>query len=326
VPVNLARLSAVAALALIAGGCGAGAAKKTSEPVPRSPAWQRATPQQEGIDVRVLDKADLTGVTSLLVARHGRLVVERYYGIQAADRVPVFSITKSVVSALVGIALGEGRLRSADEHLADIVPGADRRITLRHLLSMTAGYGRQLNFGPLDPSTLANRPLVGPPGTTFRYDSGSSDLLAAVLARVTGMTAAEYAGRRLFGPLGIRDVRWPGSHGGSGIVLRPRELLAFGQLYLDRGIWQGKRIIPASWVRASTRVHIDIPPGQGVTSAYGYDWWVETRGEPFFAAHGYLGQILAVFPRLDEVVLVTSSGEGFGTSDVVRSVVGATRP
>jgi CubicO group peptidase (beta-lactamase class C family) len=324
-PLNLARLSAVAALALIASGCGAGAAKKRSEPVPRSPAWQQATPQQEGIDIRALDKADFTGVTSLLVARHGRLVVERYYGIQAADRVPVFSITKSVVSALVGIALAEKRLRGVDERLADIVPGADRRIALRHLLSMTAGYGRQLNFGPLDPSTLANRPLVSPPGTTFRYDSGSSDLLAAVLARVTGMTAAEYARRRLFGPLGIRDVRWPGSHGGSGIVLRPRDLLAFGQLYLDGGTWKGKRIVPASWVRASTRVQIDIPPGQGVTSGYGYDWWVETRGKRFFAAHGYLGQILAVFPRLDEVVLVTSSGEGFGTSDVVRRVVEATR-
>jgi CubicO group peptidase (beta-lactamase class C family) len=317
------RLSAAVALALIASGCGA-SAEQAAKPIPRSPAWQRATPLAEGIDVHALDRADLKGVTSLLVARHGRLVVERYYGIQAADRVPVFSITKSVVSALVGIALAEKRLRGVNQHLADFVPGADRRITLRHLLSMTAGYGRQLNYGPTDAPTLANRPLVGPPGTTFRYDSGSSDLLGAVLARVTGMTAAEYARRRVFGPLGIRGVRWPGSHGGSGIVLRPRELLAFGQLYLDGGTWKGKRIVPASWVRASTSVQIDVPPAQGVTNGYGYDWWVETRGERFFAAHGYLGQVLAVFPHLDEVVLVTSSGEGF--SDVVRSVVDATRP
>jgi CubicO group peptidase (beta-lactamase class C family) len=317
------RLSAAVAVALIASGCGAGA-ERAAKLVPHSPAWQRATPQQEGIDVHALDRADLTGVTSLLVARHGRLVVERYYGIQAADRVPVFSITKSVVSALVGIALAEQRLRGVDQHLADFVPGADRRITLRHLLSMSAGYGRQLNFGPTDAPTLANRPLVSPPGTTFRYDSGSSDLLAAVLARVTGMTAAEYARRHLFEPLGIRGVRWPGSHGGSGILIRPRELLAFGQLYLDGGKWRGKRVVPASWVGASTRLQIDVPPVQGVTNGYGYDWWVETRGERFFAAHGYLGQVLAVFPHLDEVVLVTSSGEGF--SDVVRRVVEATRP
>jgi CubicO group peptidase (beta-lactamase class C family) len=309
----------------LATGCGTSAPRK-AEPVPRSPAWQRATPQQEGIDIHALDQADLTGVTSLLVARHGRLVVERYYGIQAADRIPVFSITKTVVSALVGIALEEGRLRSVDERLAEIVRGADPRITLRHLLSMSAGYGRALNYGPTDASTLAGRPLVSEPGTTFRYDSGSSDLLAAVLARVTGMRAAEYAQQRLFGPLGIRDERWPGSHGGSGIVLRPRDLLAFGQLYLDGGMWNGRLIVPASWVRTSTRVHIAVQPGQGVTSGYGYDWWVETHGRHFFAAHGYLGQILAIFPKLDEVVLVTSSGEGFGTSDVVRRIVLATRP
>jgi CubicO group peptidase (beta-lactamase class C family) len=319
----LGRLSVAVAVIFLGSGC-AGRVDRTVETPPRTPVWERGTPQQEGIDLRVLDRADLTGVTSLLVARHGRLVVERYYGIQAADRVPVFSITKSVVSALVGIALAEQRLRGVEQHLADSVPGADRRITLRHLLSMSAGYGRQLNYGPTDGPTLANRPLVSPPGTTFRYDSGSSDLLAAVLAHVTGMTAAEYARRRLFEPLGIRDVRWPGSHGGSGILLRPRELLAFGQLYLDGGTWKGKRIVPASWVRASTRVQIDVPPAQGVTNGYGYDWWVETRGERFFAAHGYLGQVLAVFPHLDEVVLVTSSGEGF--SDVVHRVVEATRP
>jgi CubicO group peptidase (beta-lactamase class C family) len=319
----LGRLSVAVAVIFLGSGC-AGRVDRTAETPPRTPVWERGTPRQAGIDLRVLDRADLTGVTSLLVARHGRLVVERYYGIQAADRVPVFSITKSVVSALVGIALAEQRLRGVDQHLAEIVPGADRRITLRHLLSMSAGYGRQLNYGPTDAPTLANRPLVSPPGTMFRYDSGSSDLLAAVLARVTGMTAAEYARRRLFEPLGIRDVRWPGSYGGSGIVLRPRELLAFGQLYLDGGTWKGKRIVPAWWVRASTRVQVGVPPAQGVTNGYGYDWWVETRGERFFAAHGYLGQVLAVFPHLDEVVLVTSSGEGF--SDAVRRVVEATRP
>jgi CubicO group peptidase (beta-lactamase class C family) len=191
---------------------------------------------------------------------------------------------------------------------------------------MSAGYGRALNYGPTDAPTLANRPLVSAPGTTFRYDSGSSNLLAAVLARVTGITAAEYARRRLFGPLGIQDVRWPGSGGGSGLVIRPRDLLALGQLYLDGGTWNGKRIVPASWVRASTRAQIDVLPGQGITSNYGYDWWVETRSDHFFAAHGYRGQVLAVFPRLDEVVLVTSSGEGRGTSAVVRRVVDATRP
>src|SRR4029453_2479105 len=112
--------------------------------------------------------------------------------------------------------------------VAHFIPGADPRIRLRHLLSMTAGYGRALNLGDTEASALAGRPLVSRPGTTFNYDSGSSDLLAAVLTRATGMSPAEYARRSLFGPMGIRDVRWPGSHGASGLLLRPRELLAFG--------------------------------------------------------------------------------------------------
>jgi CubicO group peptidase (beta-lactamase class C family) len=258
-------------------------------------------------------QTELPGVTSVLVAKHGRIVREDYYGgLRATDRVPVFSITKSVVSALVGIALAEGRLQSVAQPVAHFIPGADPRIRLRHLLSMTAGYGRGLNFGDTEASVLAGRPLVSRPGTTFNYDSGSSDLLAAVLTRATGMSPAEYARRSLFGPMGIRDVRWPGSHGGSGLLLRPRELLAFGQLYLDHGSRHGRRVVPASWVRSSTSTHIRVEPRQGITDGYGYDWWIETRGQPFFAAHGYLGQALVVFPRLDEVVLVTSSREDYG--------------
>jgi CubicO group peptidase (beta-lactamase class C family) len=256
---------------------------------------------------------DTSGITSVLVARHGRVLRESYYdGVKANDRLPIFSVTKSVVSALVGIALAEGRLRSVDERLEDFFPGADRRIRLRHLLSMTAGYGRQLNFGDTDGATLAERPLVNAPGLTFNYDSGSSDLLAAILTRVTHVSVADYAQRRLFTPMGIRDVRWPGSHGGSGLLLRPRELLAFGQLYLDDGAWNGRQIVPAGWVRTSTRSQVRVARQRGPTDGYGYDWWVETARTPFFAAHGYLGQVLVVFPRLDEVVVVTSQHEDFG--------------
>lgn len=320
------RLSVTILLLSIACGCAAGHENRSAPPS-RAPAWQRSTPQQEGIDPQALEDIDLRGITSVLVARHGRLVIERYYhGVGATDSLPVFSITKSVVSALVGIALAEGRLSGTDERLADALPGVTKRpLTIGQLLSMTAGFGRQLSFGSSDPTVLANRPLANPPGTAFVYDSGSADLLASVLARVTGKTAAEYARRKLFGPLGVGDASWPGSHGGSGLVLRPRALLAFGQLYLDGGTWRGRRILPANWVRVSTRAHVDVPPGQGVTDAYGYGWWVQRSGGlRFFAAHGYLGQILAVFPHLDEVVLVSASGERIGTFDVVQRVVEAT--
>jgi CubicO group peptidase (beta-lactamase class C family) len=251
------------------------------------------TPKQAHVNTSVLDRADTRGLTSLLVARHGKLVVERYFnGTRAGDRLPVFSITKSVTSALVGIAIADGRLAGVDEPLY-----LRRQITLRELLSMTAGFGRDLTFRDDDPATLANRPLVNEPGTTFAYDSGSSDLVAAALRHATGVTEADYARRRLFVRMGIRDVRWPGSHGASGLLLRARELLAFGQLYLDGGVWRGKRIVASSWIRASTREH---------TPGYGYGWWVDRDA---FAARGYLGQALVVMPSLDEVVLVTASGK-----------------
>jgi len=251
--------------------------------------------------------SDLRGITSVLVARHGKLVTEHYYGgTQADDRLPVFSITKSVVSALVGIAIANGSFRGVDERLP-----WRRQITLGELLSMTAGYGRSAGFGDADAPTLARRPLANTPGTAFAYDSGSTDLVADMLERATGSSIAAYARRRLFAPLGIRDARWPGGHGASGLLLRPRELLAFGQLYLDGGVRNGRRIVPLRWVRRSTRAHVRVRRGLG----YGYGWWIRPRS---FAGYGYLGQVLAVFPRRDEVVLVTSSREDARPLELVR--------
>jgi CubicO group peptidase (beta-lactamase class C family) len=309
------RLTIVFAVAVVA-GCAA--SERAANPAPRTPAWQRTSPERAGIDLRAaLDSADLRGITSLLVARHGKLAVERYFGgTHAGDRLPVFSITKSVTSALVGLAIADGHLTGLTERLP-----WRRQITLGQLLSMSAGYGRSLNFQDADAAALAGRPLVNKPGTTFAYDSGSLDLVADLLADATATSAADYARRRLFAPMGIRDVLWPGSHGASGLQLRPRELLAFGQMYLDGGVWRGKRIVPTSWVRSSTRAQIAVPPDQGIYSGYGYGWWVAPKS---FAAHGYLGQVLAIFPRLDEVVAVTSSRADGRTFHIVRRVANAT--
>src|SRR4051812_39367002 len=144
------------------------------------------------------------------------------------------SITASFTSALVGLAISDGYLKGTGERLP-----WRRKVTVGRLLSMTAGYAPSVNFKRADPETLAERPLLNTPGT-FAYDGGSMDLLADLLARATGMSPAEYARRRLFGRIGITDVRWPGSRGSSGLLLRPRDLLAFGQLYLDGGVWHGK--------------------------------------------------------------------------------------
>jgi CubicO group peptidase (beta-lactamase class C family) len=254
--------------------------------------------------------ADLRGITSVLVARHGKIVSERYYhGTHADDRLPIFSVTKSVTSALVGLAIADGHLSGVDERLP-----WRKQVTIGQLLSMTAGFAPSVNFQRADAVTLADRPLINRPGT-FAYDSGSMDLLSDLLTRVTGMPAAEFARRRLFGPMGIIGARWPGSRGAPGLVLRPRDLLAFGQLYLDGGVWHGKRIVPARWVRLSTRAHARITPRLG----YGYGWWIRPHS---FEAHGYLGQVLAVYPRREEVVLVTSSREDAKALELVRKIAG----
>lgn len=234
-----------------------------------------------------------SGVTSILVMKHGRIVRESYFGgVNATDRMPVFSVTKSVTSALAGIALVRGELTGLDERLP-----WRRQITAQQLLSMTAGYAPTFNFQPSDPQTLAARARVNRIGT-FGYDSGSLDLIGQLLERATGMSLADYARRRLFGPMGIREVRWPGSRGASGLLLRPRELLAFGELYLE----SGRDIVPADWVRLSTRAHVRIRRGLG----YGYGWFIRPQS---FAGYGYLGQSLTIYPKRDEVIVVTSSSE-----------------
>jgi CubicO group peptidase (beta-lactamase class C family) len=231
-------------------------------------------------------------------------VREDYYGVKSTDRLPVFSITKSVTSALVGIAVADGQL-SLDERLP-----WRRQVTLRQLLSMTAGYAPSFNFQYVDPQSIAARALVNRPGI-FGYDSGSIDLAASMLERATGMSLAEYARRHLFGRLGIRDVRWPGSHGASGLLLRPRDLLTFGELYLH----EGEGVVPASWVRLSTRLQVRVRRGLG----YGYGWWIRPHS---YAAYGYLGQVLAVYPQRDEIVLVTSSREDAKALELVRRIAG----
>jgi CubicO group peptidase (beta-lactamase class C family) len=261
-------------------------------------------------------------VRSLLVARDGRLVFERYYGGGVVNPIfDVYSVTKSVTSALVGIALAERKLESVDQRLVDVFPNYAkngdprlRRLTLAHLLTMRAGFSAD----PIEASgnwtrELMSRPFEHEPGKVFVYDSGSSHLLSAVLTKVTGAQASMLARDRIFRPLGIRGGwRWPDdgqgvSVGGDGLAMRARDLAKLGQLYLPEGRWNGKQVVPAAWVRRSTRKHAVLAPGQG----YGYQWWVQDgpRGTAY-AALGFGGQAIVVLPALDLVVVLTTVPRG----------------
>jgi CubicO group peptidase (beta-lactamase class C family) len=139
-----------------------------------------------------------------------------------------------------------------------------------------------------------------------------------VLTQRTGAPLEDLARRELFRPLGIRTFRWPSdrqgrSLGGTALSLRAPDLLKFGQLYLQRGRWQGRQIVPARWVRESTTTQAVIPGGY----AYGYLWWVNTGPQGGFVAAGAAGQALAVYPRLDLVIAITGAGD-FDRSEVLR--------
>jgi CubicO group peptidase (beta-lactamase class C family) len=282
------------------------------------PAAQAGT----GFDPAALDarlRAE-PGVLSVVVERNGRLVFERYYrGAARSARLDVFSVTKSVTSTLVGIALAEGKLRSLDQRLGDFFPkdvqrARDKRvrkITLRQLLEMRSGY-RDVAAAQSDDwvRTQIDRPLAESPGRGWAYDNGSFHLLSAVLTKATGRTANAYAQRVLLGPLGIASTAWATdgqghSLGNTGLRLSSRELLRLGDLYLHGGLWRGRQVVPAVYVRAATRPYTNLGRGAG----YGYGWWVFGGRPPGFAALGYGGQAIAVYPSQHLVVVVTGSGD-----------------
>jgi len=260
------------------------------------------------------------GMRSIAVAEGGETVWSWHASGQ--DRLSaVYSITKSVLSLLVGIAIHEGLIGGPDDRIGDylLLPkdGHPRlsSIRLRHLLTMTSG----IDWPDFDKPYWAmkrsadgvkfvlSRPVAHEPGTVFAYNTGGSHLLAAILAAAAGSSVLDYARKRLFEPLGIRRVKWNALHGihegGTGLYLKTEDLLKIGMLTVQEGVWEGRRIVPAEWIRESTRpaskgLALYKPP---IFGRYGFHWWVADPAEdrPGYAfALGFSGQYLAVVPSL----------------------------
>ncbi len=264
-------------------------------------------------------------IDSVSVVRHGTLVLDAYVHPYGPERQhAIHSCTKSVVSALIGIAIEEGHIEGVDQRLLDLFPGrgvqgfdpAKASITLEHVLTMSSGLlcrdsylYRWRGLQEMRQSEdwvqyMLDLPMAEEPGTHFEYCNGGSFLLSALLQEATGRTALEVAREHLFGPLGISDVDWPAnpqgiSIGWGEVRMRPHDMLKVGYLYLNRGRWAGEQIVPAKWVAASTRKHIDGTLQIG----YGYQWWV---ADGAYMALGYGGQYILVAPELDMVVVFTS--------------------
>lgn len=297
--------------------------------------WRHAAPAAQGVDSALLDSAVALivqrhpNVQSLLVVRHGYVVLERYFaGRDSTTAFDLRSATKSITSMLVGIAIERKFLRGLDQRIAAIVPDAlagpdvdprKRRITLRNLLTMTSGLdwqeGRATEYSAGYRSwaeAILARPMAADPGRRFNYNSGNAHLLSVAISRTSGMSTREFANRFLFGPLGftIPVLQWPMdptgvNAGGSGLQLSARQLAKLGYLYLNEGCWAGEQVVPAEWVRESTRAW--EKPGGGKDVRYGFLWWLaELRGHRAFEALGYGGQYLIVLPDLDLVVVSTA--------------------
>jgi CubicO group peptidase (beta-lactamase class C family) len=316
--------------------------------------WRTSTPEEQGIDSNVLAnamdaiRARHIPVHSLLIERHGVIVLDAYFHPFADNQLhEVASVTKSVVSTLVGIAIAKNELGDLNAPvvslLPDVAPQADdprkARITLAHMLSMTSGldcssqggrnFLQQMEHSEHWTNFALARRETADPGSTFGYCAGNMEVVSAVLTRRTGASASDFAQRELFSPLGIEQTVWPTdrdgvSHGFADLKLQPRDMAKLGYLWLHNGEWEGRQIVPASYVQAELSPHATVQPDV----QYGYGMWIypnrgHAGGPADFEANGNGGQRIAVVPSQDVVEVTT--GDGLDANDVVALISAAVK-
>jgi len=295
-----------------------------------------------------LEEFGHTNIHSVLVVRHGRLLFEHYrsgedecWGEPLGNvahgpnsKHDLRSVTKSVISLLMGIALDRKLINGIDDSMVNWFPQypdlrtpEKERITLRHLLTMSAGLEWNENVPFSDPKNSAMRmlssadrcryvleqPVVAPGGQIWNYNSGGTLLLEAVIANAAGGALDDVAREFLLEPLGITDFEWTrnlksGILEWGGLRLRSRDLAKIGQLVLNGGNWNGRQIVSQKWVKESTAAHIG--PAH-LTYFYGYQWWlgrslVLGREVPWICAMGHGGQRIFAIPMLDLVAVFTA--------------------
>jgi CubicO group peptidase (beta-lactamase class C family) len=285
-----------------------------------------------GLDAAVEAAAKLPRVHSLLVSWRGQLLLERYFnGVKPTRLANLKSASKSVVSALVGIAIDRSLIAGLDTPIASYFPdllagepdARKRKITVEDLLTMRSGLEStsSRNYGAWVQSAnwvryALRQPLLSDPGTTMQYSTGNTHLLSAILTKVSGTSTWQFARDALARPLGLSLAQWPRDpqgiyFGGNDMLLTPRQMLAFGELYLNGGRANGHQVISARWVSASLESRTRSRRGDRF---YGYGWWIrDLAGYRTAYAWGFGGQFIFLVPDLDLVVVMTSTatvGEG----------------
>lgn len=294
-----------------------------------------ATPESVGIPSRViLDWIDTLerrapDPHSLMILRHGRVVAEGWWAPNGPGlKHTLFSLSKSFTSTAVGLAIAEGRFGLDDTVISLFADQAPRHVSpylaamkVRHLLGMSTGHTQRVVDAVIG-KVRHGRPAKGvreflampvalPPGKRFVYDTPASYMLSALVTRTTGQRLLDYLGPRLFEPLGIEGADWEQDRdgidmGGFGLRTRTEDIARFGQLYLQKGLWGGRRLIDAEWIEAATAKQIESAPNrhQDWAQGYGYQFWRSRDGG--FRADGAFGQLCLVLPRLDLVVAMTA--------------------
>ncbi len=306
----------------------AATATAAAEPV----ALPRSTPEAQGVpSAAILDfvgaaEKNVDALHSLMVLRHGHVVAEGWWEPYRRDDPHVlFSLSKSFASTGIGLAIAEGRVSLDDTVLsffpeeAPAEPSENLKgMRVRDLLAMSTGHHADAiePFPYMDPSVSPVRaflalPVAHKPGTHFVYNTPASFMLSAIVQKVSGTPLVDYLRPRLFEPLGIRNPQWDAtpngvSLGGFGLSVTTEDIARFGQLYLQRGEWDGKRILPTEWVAAATarQASNGSNPASDWDQGYGYQFWRCRHG--LYRGDGAFGQYCIVMPEQDAVVAITS--------------------
>jgi Beta-lactamase class C and other penicillin binding proteins len=297
----------------------------------------RSTPEAQGVAseaiAKFVDEADrkVDAMHSFMLVRHGHVVAEGWWEPYSAEqRHMMFSLSKSFTSTAVGLAIAEGKLSLDDRVLPffpDETPAEPSRnlqaMRVRDLLTMSTGHHEETirGFPFQSQENLVAKFLALPvdhkPGTFFVYNTPATYMLSAIVQKATGETVLDYLQPRLFEPLGIENPDWPASAqgvtlGGFGLSVRTEDIAKFGQLYLDKGKWNGRQLVPAQWVEQATARQMSngSDPNSDWEQGYGFQFWRSRHN--LYRGDGAHGQFCLVFPEHDAVVAITSGTANMG--------------
>jgi CubicO group peptidase (beta-lactamase class C family) len=287
----------------------------------------RAAPESQGVSsagvlafVEAADK-EIDSLHSFMLVRHGRVVAEGWWSPYAPETPHMlFSLSKSFTSTAVGLAQAEGKLSADDPVLkffpddAPAPPSANlKAMRLTDLLRMSTGQQSEPARTPKEPwtKTVLAQPVPFKPGTHFLYNTSATYMLSAAVQKATGETVLDYLTPRLFEPLGIKNPTWEKSPqgistGGYGLSVRTEDIAKFGQLYLQKGKWDGKQLVPEAWADAATarQTSNGSNPKSDWDQGYGYQFWRCRHGG--YRGDGAFGQYCIVLPGQDAVIAITS--------------------